>query len=120
MSDASDSTRNDTLARLAQSRAEIRRVLEPPPRIHHDSADGIPDGDDGGEFPRSRTMRLLLTGRGIGTVGAVVGGFAHVTSGVGVSAATNAADRSRCSHDDNQGYQRNSIQAALTVGLSRA
>ena len=29
----------------------------------------------GGGFPRSRTMRLLLSGRGIGTVGAVLGGL---------------------------------------------
>jgi hypothetical protein len=71
-----DTARNETLARLAQSRAEIRRVLEPPPRVPHDgtgedSADALHDG----VFPRSRTMRLLMSGRGIGTVGAVVGGL---------------------------------------------
>jgi hypothetical protein len=68
-----DAARDDTLARLAASRAEIRRILEPPPRV----ADPEPGSDGGGGdvFPRSRTMKLLLSGRGAGTVGAVVGGL---------------------------------------------
>jgi hypothetical protein len=76
MSVADDSARQDTLARLAQSRAEIRRVLEPPPRTPRDGVDEGAAGDlHDGAFPRSRTMKLLLSGRGIGTVGAVVGGL---------------------------------------------
>jgi len=76
MTMADETARHDTLARLAQSRAEIRRVLEPPPRIaHEESEDGPADGPQEGAFPRSRTMKLLLSGRGIGTVGAVVGGL---------------------------------------------
>jgi hypothetical protein len=72
-----DAARLATLARLKQSRAEIRQILEPPPP--RESADGV-DGEDGaasygGSFPRSRTMKLLLSGRGLGTVGAVVGGL---------------------------------------------
>jgi len=77
-----------TLARLAESRAEIRRVLEPPPRAanrarrgqlregeeDHDADAHGPSGQEG-VFPRSRTMRLLLSGRGIGTVGAIIGGL---------------------------------------------
>jgi hypothetical protein len=73
MTDAGRS-REEILAKLAESRAEIRRLLVPPSR----SAPGISDvgGDgDGGNFPRSRTMRALMTGRGIGTVSAVVGGL---------------------------------------------
>jgi hypothetical protein len=76
MTTANDAARSDTLARLAQSRAEIRRVLDPPPRV---SSGGVEEDSAGlphdGAFPRSRTMRLLLSGRGIGTVGALVGGL---------------------------------------------
>jgi hypothetical protein len=71
-----DAARMATLARLKQSRAEIRQILEPPPR---DSADGA-DGESGSapygaSFPRSRTMKLLMSGRGLGTLGAMVGGL---------------------------------------------
>jgi hypothetical protein len=69
-----ESRRNETLARLAASRAEIRRVLEPPPRVS--AGDGPDSGALGfGAFPRSRTMKMLLSGRGVGTVGAVVCGL---------------------------------------------
>lgn len=71
MSETSDS-RSETLAHMARSRAEIRRLLEPPQ--HPAGSDqGAVDGARG--FPRSRTMKLLLSGRGVGTVGAVVGGL---------------------------------------------
>jgi hypothetical protein len=68
-----DRAREATLARLAASRADIRRLLEPPPRpAAGDATDG---GDFGtGAFPRSRTMKLLLSGRGAGTLGALVCG----------------------------------------------
>jgi hypothetical protein len=70
----------ETLAKLAQSRAEIRRVLEPPPRTHHhgnhgNGEAGISSDAHDGTFPRSRTMKLLMSGRGIGTAGAIVGGL---------------------------------------------
>lgn len=79
-----EAARLDTLAKLAQSRAEIRRVLEPPPRVspgarHADEAEHLEHDSLGdphaGVFPRSRTMRLLMSGRGVGTLGAVVGGL---------------------------------------------
>jgi hypothetical protein len=54
------------LARLAQSREEIRRLLDPP----DDGA--TPPGSD---FPRSRTMRALLSRRGLGTLGALASGL---------------------------------------------
>jgi hypothetical protein len=65
--------REDTLARLAASRAEIRRLLEPPPRVS--PGDG-PDsgGAPTGAFPRSRTMKMLLSARGAGTLGALACG----------------------------------------------
>ena len=69
-----DTARTETLARLAASRADIRRILEPPPRAHPGpEADAAQAG--AGAFPRSRTMKLLMSGRGVGTVGAVVGGL---------------------------------------------
>ena len=76
MNDTSDA-RDETLAKLAQSRAEIRRLLEPPanPAAEGGAESPAADGDRGGTFPRSRTMKLLLSGRGVGTVGAMVGGL---------------------------------------------
>ncbi len=68
----SDASRRDTLARLAQSRDEISRILDPQPTaVHADAGDAA----GAGGFPRSRTMKLLLSGRGLGTVGAVAGGL---------------------------------------------
>jgi hypothetical protein len=70
-----DTAREDTLARLAASRADIRQILDPPPRISTgEGADGAATGTGTGAFPRSRTMKMLLSGRGVGTVGAVICG----------------------------------------------
>jgi len=58
--------------RLAQSREELRTLLDPPPRpliSREGSARGL------GGFPRSRTMQMLMSGRGLGTVGALAGGL---------------------------------------------
>jgi hypothetical protein len=77
MDESDDATRAETLAKLAQSRAEIRRVLEPaPPRAHHSGPQESHIDETVGAFPRSRTMRLLMSGRGLGAVGAVVAGLA--------------------------------------------
>jgi hypothetical protein len=70
MNPAEEAQRKAILARLAESRAEIKRLLEPRPdeageeRAEHDSG-----------FPRSRTMRALLSGRGLGAVGATAAGL---------------------------------------------
>jgi hypothetical protein len=70
-----DETERDAIvARLAESRAEIRRLLEPPPPGAPD--DGHPTGSGApGGFPRSRTMQMLMSGRGLGAVGALAGGL---------------------------------------------
>lgn len=76
MARSNDTARIETLARLAESRAEIRRVLEPPPRpAAAANGESFAESVGGPGFPRSRTMKLLLSGRGLGTVGAVVGGL---------------------------------------------
>lgn len=72
----SDSPQRDAiLTRLAESRSEISRLLEPQPESRSDD-DGVPGpaGTARG-FPRSRTMQALMSGRGIGAVGALAGGL---------------------------------------------
>jgi len=74
MSDRDAAARAEILARLCESREELRRRLDPP----RQEPDGIgaagdqpaPDG-----FPRSRTMRMLMSGGGVGTLGAVAAGL---------------------------------------------
>ena len=70
MNPGDEAQRNAILARLAESRAEIKRLLEPRP----DEA-GEQREEDGTGFPRSRTMRALLSGRGLGAVGATAAGL---------------------------------------------
>jgi hypothetical protein len=64
--------RKAILAKLALSREEVRQVLDPP-RVEA-NADGVLPGG-ASEFPRSRTMRALLSSRGLGAAGALVGGL---------------------------------------------
>ncbi len=61
--------RDEILARLAQSRAEIRRLLDPRREPSAEAAGGAAD-----EFPRSRTMRMLVSGGGLGAVAALLAG----------------------------------------------
>jgi hypothetical protein len=68
-----DASREEVLAKLAQSRAEIRRLLEPPPEGSRGT--GPSPSGAAGDFPRSRTMQMLMSGRGLGTVGAILGGL---------------------------------------------
>jgi hypothetical protein len=65
--------RDAILARLAQSRAEIRRLLEPP--VADAGAAPAPSGSSGSGFPRSRTMQALMSGRGLGAIGAIASGL---------------------------------------------
>ena len=58
--------------RLAQSREELRLLLDPPPAQSNGSGAA---GKDHSRFPRSRTMQMLLSGRGLGTLGALAGGL---------------------------------------------
>jgi hypothetical protein len=76
MTQTDDVERQETLAKLAQSRAEILRILEPTPQNESSDAAAGATGEQSASFPRSRTMKLLMTGRGIGTLGALIGGLA--------------------------------------------
>ncbi len=71
MTDEEDVARSSVLIRLAQSREELRELLHPPR-----NEDGSPaSSGDPGAFPRSRTMRMLMSGKGLGTLGAVASGL---------------------------------------------
>jgi hypothetical protein len=70
VTDHTEAARAAILARLAQSREELRIVFEPPP--HQPDADG--DSRHTG-FPRSRTIQMLMSGRGLGTLGALAAGL---------------------------------------------
>jgi hypothetical protein len=72
MTDPDEDARNEILARLAQSRQELRRLLDPP---RGDTNGSAPQGAHPGGFPRSRTMQALMSSRGLGVVGAVAGGL---------------------------------------------
>ncbi len=63
----------EILARLAVSREEIRRLLDPPRRESDESQEASDPGGDA--FPRSRTMQILMGGRGLGVLGAIAGGL---------------------------------------------
>jgi hypothetical protein len=65
-------TKDLVLTRLAQSRAELRGLLDPPSE-ERQPGETAANGHAG--FPRSRTMRMLLSSRGLGTVGALAGGL---------------------------------------------
>ncbi len=72
MTDRDEAARKEILARLVQSREELRSLLDPPRPA---AADGSLPGVNRGGFPRSRTMRMLMSGRGLGTLGAVAAGL---------------------------------------------
>jgi anti-sigma factor RsiW len=60
------------MAKLSQSRLELRNLLDPP---RPEAVSGAAPGVRRSEFPRSRTMQALLSSRGLGAVGAMAGGL---------------------------------------------
>jgi hypothetical protein len=71
--DRDSDARNLIRTRLAQSREEVRAILDPPPGEY--AAGGPLPGNGHGGFPRSRTMQMLMSSRGLGTLGALAGGL---------------------------------------------
>lgn len=69
MTDPEAAARSVILSKLAQSRAELRQALDPV------SETGEASADSRGAFPRSRTMRALMSSRGLSAIGAIVGGI---------------------------------------------
>jgi hypothetical protein len=61
------------LTKLAQSRAQVRAILDPPRPEPGSAADSGSRGRS--EFPRSRTMQALLSSKGLGATGALIGGL---------------------------------------------
>jgi hypothetical protein len=74
MTERDEAARAEILLRLAASREELLRVLDPPPREPHAGGGSSPDDRPRG-FPRSRTMQMLMSGRGLGTLGAAAAGL---------------------------------------------
>lgn len=74
-SDSDSSERDAILARLTESRTEISRLLERPPETGGGDDNGVPGASGSTRFPRSRTMQALMSGRGIGAMGAMAGGL---------------------------------------------
>jgi hypothetical protein len=74
MADRDADARNLIRTKLTQSREELRSILDPPPG---ESSGGQARGNGQGHagFPRSRTMQILMSGRGLGTLGALAGGL---------------------------------------------
>jgi hypothetical protein len=72
MMDRDATVRSQIHAKLVQSREELRRILDPPPGEYGNG--GLAPGQAAG-FPRSRTMQMLMSGRGLGTLGALAGGL---------------------------------------------
>jgi hypothetical protein len=72
MMDRDATARSQIHAKLVQSREELRRILDPPPGEYGNG--GQAPGQAAG-FPRSRTMQMLMSGRGLGTLGALAGGL---------------------------------------------
>jgi hypothetical protein len=74
MTDKEEAHRAQILARLAQSREELRRLLDPPRKESGVSGGANPDARPEG-FPRSRTMQFLLGEHGLRMMGAAATGL---------------------------------------------
>jgi hypothetical protein len=73
MIDKDAASRELILTKLAQSRAQVRAILDPP-KPEPGSAEEVASGGHSG-FPRSRTMQALLSSKGLGATGALIGGL---------------------------------------------
>lgn len=70
-----DAAERDALkARLAQSREELSQLFRPQQDADA-GGNGAWSGNGHSDFPRSRTMQLIMSGRGLGTLAALAGGL---------------------------------------------
>jgi hypothetical protein len=72
MIDRDETLRTEILSKLSASREELRAILDPP---RPEPGAGGSGGAHPGGFPRSRTLQMLMSGRGLGTLGAVAAGL---------------------------------------------
>ena len=72
MTDRDDSARMEAFEKLAETRQELRLLLEPQ---RQESEGGEPAPGSPGGFPRSRTLKLLMSDRGLGALGALAAGL---------------------------------------------
>jgi len=73
MTPIEETARSEIMARLAVTREELRRILEPPPKSLEGNGHAANERSD--SFPRSRTMQMLMSGKGLGTLGALAAGL---------------------------------------------
>jgi hypothetical protein len=69
-----EDARTETLAKLAHSRRQLRALLEGRSGEHWDGPSRA-DTSEAPAFPRSRTMRMLMSSRGLGAFAAVLCGL---------------------------------------------
>jgi hypothetical protein len=72
MIDRDVAARAEVLARLSATREELRQILDPP---RNEAGSAGNEGVRAAGFPRSRTLQMLMSGRGLGTLGAVAAGL---------------------------------------------
>lgn len=71
MTERDEAEVNEVRARLTQSREEYRLLLDPP----REESGAPPPAYRQSGFPRSRTMQVLMSSRGLGALGVLAGGF---------------------------------------------
>ncbi len=115
MTERDEAARSEILAHLAQSREELRRLADPP---REESGAAAP-GDYPGGFPRSHTMRMLLSGKGLGTLGAVASGLLIARPALGVPASENGAGQRVRAHAADQGRVGLAVEKTSNRSLPR-
>ncbi|HEY2678928.1 MAG TPA: hypothetical protein VGI65_18315 [Steroidobacteraceae bacterium] len=78
MTESDEEEMNEVRARLKQSREEISHLLDPP----RDPSGALPPAGGQSGFPRSRTMQMLMSNRGLGALGVLAGGFLMARPGL--------------------------------------
>lgn len=70
MTDQDDAAVNEVRARLQKSREEVSVLIDPPREVA-----GPAQVNGKVHFPRSRTVQMLVSSRGLGALGVLAGGF---------------------------------------------
>jgi len=81
MTDRDEAELIEVRAKLKQSREEVRALMDPP---REESGAPIQANGQAG-FPRSRTMQMLMSSRGLGALGVLAGGFLIARPGLALT-----------------------------------